>query len=373
MEKAGGTELVDRSAPHGFGQYLYQQFSRKECMDYVHSYILPPYLGSHGPITAKSACVPDSAPHIDFSPSRMSLEITTGGSSITGALIPPLPAGEAPHTAGLTVTLYDDLPSLDLKVNVINHPATENPEAGWICLPFAVSNPRFLLRTPGALTDPATDMIEGGNFAFFWTQGGLSICDPAGRGVGLCSPDAPALSAGEPGLCRFHPKWTQPKPHIYVHLFNNQWNTNFRSYWAGSFSARVRIWPIAKFEAQRDLVTPSEEVRVPMLAGMANCKAGALPPAATGLTLSRKGVAVTAFGPNPDGEGTLLRVWEQAGATGDLTIALPAGASFATARPVNLRGEFTGDPLPVKDGAFLTPLKAFSPASFVLLPAATGG
>ena len=57
-----------------------------------------------------------------------------------------------------------------------------DPEAGWICLPLAINDPQFRLRTPGAITDPAKDMIEGGNFAFFWTQGGVSVCDPAGRG-----------------------------------------------------------------------------------------------------------------------------------------------------------------------------------------------
>ena len=117
-------------------------------------------------------------------------------------------------------------------------------------------------------------MIEGGNFAFFWTQGGVSVCDPAGRGVGLCSPDAPALSLGEPGIYKFKGQWPNPKSSVYVHLFNNKWNTNFRSFWNGEFSARVRLWPIAKFDAEKDLVTPSEETLAPMLTGLSNYKAG---------------------------------------------------------------------------------------------------
>ena len=44
---------------------------------------------------------------------------------------------------------------------------------------------------------------------------------------------------------------------------------------------------------------------------------------AKGIELSRKGIAETAFGPNPDGEGTLLRLWELAGASGSLTVRLP--------------------------------------------------
>lgn len=366
IQKATGAELVDTNSPHGFGQYLYQQFSRKECYDYVNSYILGPYRGSHGPITGKSTYVPDGAKHVEFSPTNLNLEITRNGFSITATLVPPMMDGETAHTAGLSVTLYEDLPALDLKVNVINHPATENPEAGWIALPFAIRDPQFRLRTPGAITDPAKDMIEGGNFAFFWTQGGVSVCDPAGRGVGICSPDAPALSLGEPGIYKFKGKWTAPKSSVYVHLFNNKWNTNFRSFWNGGFSARVRVWPIAQFQAERDLVTPSEETLAPMLTGLCNYKAGTLPPASTGLALSRKGITATAFGPNPDGEGTLLRLWELAGMSGDCTVTLPEALKARSVQPVNLRGEKTGQPISVTGGKLTLPLRAYAPASFIL-------
>jgi hypothetical protein len=366
IDKATSAELVDAHSPHGFGQYLYQQFSRKECHDYINRYILPQYRGSHGPITGKSTFVPNSAQHLDFSPTNTSLEVTRNGFSITATLVPAMPAGETAHTAGLTVTLYEDLAAFDIQVNIINHPSTENPEAGWICLPLAIKDPQFHLRTPGALTDPAKDMIEGGNFAFFWTQGGVSVCDPAGRGVGLCSPDAPALSLGKPGIYQFESKWPAPKSSVYVHLFNNKWNTNFRSFWNGGFSARVRLWPIAKFDPEKDLVTPSEETLAPMLTGLCNYKAGTLPPATQGVALARRGVTVTAFGPNPDGEGTLLRLWELAGTSGDCGVTLPQAVNVKSVQPVDLRGRPIGEPLPIRDGKFTAPVKAFAPLSLRL-------
>jgi hypothetical protein len=366
IDKATGGELVDRRSPHGFGQYLYQQFSRKECDDYIQSYILPPYRGSHGRITGKSTYVPYSARHLDFSPTHLNLEVARNGFSITGTLVPPMAACETAHTAGLTATLYEDIPAIDLKVNIINHPATENPEAGWLALPLAIREPQFRLRTPGAITDPAKDLIEGGNFAFFWTQGGMSVCDPAGRGVGLCSPDAPALSLGEPGIYRFQGQWPAPKASVYVHLFNNKWNTNFRSFWNGEFSARVRLWPIAKFNPESDLVTPSEEVLAPMLTGLSNYKAGPLPPASQGLSLSRKGITLTAFGPNPDGEGTLLRLWELAGTGGNCTVTLPAAMKIDSFQSLDLRGRPIGDLLRIQDGKIVLPVRAFAPLSLRL-------
>lgn len=91
-----------------------------------------------------------------------------------------------------------------------------------------------------------------------------------------------------------------------------------------------------------------------------------LPAAANGLVLSRKGVRVTAFCPNPEGEGTVLRVWEQAGKGGDITVTLPPGMKAGTAQPVNLRGERAGKPIPVKDGKFNFELNAWSPKSFII-------
>jgi len=41
---------------------------------------------------------------------------------------------------------------------------------------------------------------------------------------------------------------------------------------------------------------------------------------------------VTAFGKNPDGPGTVLRVWEQAGHAGEMTVAIPG--KFRHAMPV---------------------------------------
>ncbi len=91
-----------------------------------------------------------------------------------------------------------------------------------------------------------------------------------------------------------------------------------------------------------------------------------LPAAANGLVLSRKGVRVTAFCPNPDGEGIVLRVWEQAGKGGEITVTLPQGMKATVAQPVNLRGEGEGCPIPVKDGKFSFELNAWAPRSFTL-------
>ena len=91
-----------------------------------------------------------------------------------------------------------------------------------------------------------------------------------------------------------------------------------------------------------------------------------MPPTTKGLTLSRKGVTLTAFGPNPDGEGTVLRLWELAGSSGDCAVTLPEAMKVKSVQPVDLRGRPVGEPPPLRDGKITVPIKAFSPLSLRL-------
>ena len=76
---------------------------------------------------------------------------------------------------------------------------------------------------------------------------------------------------------------------------------------------------------------------------------------------------MTAFCPNPDGDGIVLRVWEQVGRGGEITVTLPQGMKATEVHPVNLRGERAGNPIPVKDGRFSFELNAWSPKSFIII------
>jgi hypothetical protein len=156
------------------------------------------------------------------------------------------------------------------------------------------------------------------------------------------------------------------KPIAYVNLFNNQWNTNFRLWNHGTWSYRVRLWAINRYDPEAGLITPALEARFPLQAAIGEGAAGTLPPTRRGLEISRKGVLVTAFGSNPDGAGGVLRLWEYAGQSGPCQVRLPAGFDLSSVQPVNLRGQPLGKPIAVRDGTFSFKLGAFAPASFLL-------
>jgi hypothetical protein len=87
------------------------------------------------------------------------------------------------------------------------------------------------------------------------------------------------------------------------------------------------------------------------------------------VALSRKGIQVTAYGANPDGAGTVLRLWEQAGKSGTATVRLPEGINIKQVQPVDLRGRPIGKPIPVRNSSFKVEVGAFAPVSLVFASA----
>jgi hypothetical protein len=77
---------------------------------------------------------------------------------------------------------------------------------------------------------------------------------------------------------------------------------------------------------------------------------------------------VTAFGPNPEGDGLLLRLWEQSGKDGPCRVLLPPSLGNCPAQPCDLRGQPSGEPIRPRDGYLDIPLTHFAPASMILTP-----
>lgn len=365
IDKRSGRELVDASAAHGFGQYLHERFSADEVSRYCGAYVR----GGHdwGFVEIGKPNLPPSAevPYRALTPAACTVTTHIQGDTRT------LEMHAAPAAAGLSypvttrILLHGDAPYVDLELT-IKKPADPWPEAGWICLPFKLDAPQFRVGRNGFIMDPAKDIIAGANRHLCAVGTGVALFDPAGGGVGVCGPDTPLVSLGEPGCWKFDRDYVPQKPLVYFNLFNNQWSTNYRLWNEGKWTYRFRVWSFERYDPAASLVMPALEMRHPVQCASADAAAGPLPPQQPGLAVSRPGTLVTAFGRNPDGAGTLLRVWEQAGLSGDLTVTLPAAAKFTTATPVNLRGETSGAPLKITAGKLAIRLNAYAPASFTL-------
>lgn len=360
VEKRSGRELVDPDAPHGMGQYLYERFDRSQTEGFVKAYgkIDADWVRNEfGKPLLPSA---EEVPYRAESPEGFTLAIERSAVAESAAM-------NVPGRITTRLTLPAELPYVELAITLHEKPADPWPEAGWLCIPARATEPRFRLARLGAVVDPAADLVPGSNHRLLALNGGLAVFDPAGRGLGVCPLDSPLVSLGEPGCWKYSRRFVPERPWVYVNLFNNQWTTNFRMWNEGTWTARVRLWAMDAYAAEPDLITPSWEARQPLRAALADGAAGSLPPEQAGLELSRRGVLVTAFGPNPDGAGAVLRLWELAGQSGPCTVRLPAPLRPATVQPADLRGRPVGSPTAVSDGVFTLDVPAWAPAT-VLLP-----
>ncbi len=350
IENRTGRELVDQTSPYALGQFMHERFDAEQMLAYHNAYGRPGYNWMKGNLpkdTVRSTVTPPAW--------KISVRHTAAADIATLTATTTLGLAKG---YDIVITLPRRQSFVDVEWRVTDKTPDPLPEGGWLCFPFAVEQPLFKLGRLGGPIDPAKDIVTGANKTLICLNTGLTITGRDGAAIGLCPVNSPCVSLGEPGLWKYSFDYVAGKPTIFVNLYNNEWNTNFPEWQEGSWSSRVRIWPTA------DLTVPAWEARVPLLAAVADGPGGKLPKTQAGVSLSRSGVLVTAFGQNPYGLGTLLRVWDQSGVSGQLAVTLPG--NFHTATPVNLRGAVLGEALPIHAGKLAFKLGAFAPASFRL-------
>jgi len=373
IDKRNEKELVDASSEHGFGQYLHEQFSANEVAEYTKAYIRgeknrkgwDKYRWAYAQIGKPNLPPASEMPYREMIAGNCNATSSRCGNTTTFVMKATPGESGINYPVTTSVKLYDDAAYVDLELT-IEKPADMLPEAGWICLPFKIDDSQFRVGRNGFIMDPTKDIIAGSNRYMYAVGTGVAMFDKQGRGVGVCAPETPLVSLGVPGCWKFDKTYVPEKPSVYFNLFNNQWTTNYRFWNEGKWTYRFRIWAFDEYDAASSLITPSLEMRYPVQTASANARRGKLPTEQTGLSVSRTGVMVTAFGANPDGDGTLLRVWEQAGVSGKITVELPKGNKATKALPINLRGEKIGESISIQDDKLTFELGAFAPVSFVL-------
>ncbi len=366
VEKKTGRELVDRTSPYALGQFLHERFSNQQMADFTRAYARAGYNFARGGL-------PGDTKYAALTLPAWSLAIDKALHADVATLTATDTLGLAKGIA-LVVTLPHEQPWVDIEWRVTEKTPDPAPEGGWLCFPLAVKQPHYTLGRLGGPIDPAKEIVPGANKDYFCLSTGLVIRSDDQRGVGVCPIDSPCVSLGEPGLWRYSQTFQPQKSSVFVNLYNNEWNTNFPEWQDGSWSSQVRLWPTQGEDLGKNLAVPAWEARLPLLAAATDGPrpgvpgARSLPAVQSGLSVSRPGVLVTAFGADPDGvnKGTLLRVWDQSGSSGELVVNLPVGFQAASATAVDLRGEKTGSPIPIKDGRLIFDLHAYSPASFIL-------
>jgi alpha-mannosidase len=362
VDKSSGREAVNSNSEFQFGQYLYERFSKQNTDKYAKDYIKGGWdwayaeLGRINLTDDPYKRTSGKNPRIQFLKDSVCVSAIMHFDSNEGMK----------HNYSVTFSLYTDKPSVEVIWSINGKPADAWPEGGWISFPFNIENPLFKLGRIGAVVDPATDFIKGSNMDYCFLNSGMAVLDSQNRGFGIMSPDVPGISLDRPGLWSYSPTFIPKKANVFFNLYNNQWSTNFTEWVEGSWSARFYIWSIDNYSNASSIVSPSEEFRNPLMCALATGKPGKLPSVLKGISLSEKGILVTAFGKNRDGEGDILRLWEQNGVSCRCRITLPKECRYISAQPCNLRGEKLGNSIPVSGQTFEVPINGYQPVTFIL-------
>lgn len=354
-------EMVDTKGTYGFCEYVHEKFGAAEIERYNNSYVKP---GQHGwadqemtrPVdkSLKYTMQRGTVQHIKYEKNAHAVKATVFCRT------------EAGDDYLLSYTLEDNSPYVKIGWSLRNKPAEPQPEAGWLAFPFKVGQPTFRLGRIGSIVNPATDFVKNTNHDYYFVNTGLAVLNHQGDGFGLNTPNAPAVSLDRPGLFHFSSDFVPEQPNVFVNLFNNQWGTNFTEWIEGGLSAQIYLWSISSYENEKSLITPTEETRVPLMGVYWDGKAGNLPSLKSGISLSRKGILITAYGPNRDGKGDILRLWEQTGESVKCTISFPE-KTYQKAQPCNLRGEPIGEPIEIEQQQLHVEVNAYQPLSLILL------
>jgi len=366
VDKRDNREWIDQAAICGTGRYVNERFDRNQTDKYCRDYQAGRWGDTLHPGMSKPGLPPArQVPYRTASPSNGVLHIIHNEVSCTGIM--DMPGDPANHLAAtsLRVSLYQNTPSVDLELTIHDKAKDNWPEADWLGLSFKIDSPRFCVGRSLGVMDPAHDILPGANRHIYSSTSGVTLTGPDGNGIGLCSPDAALVSLDTPGIWKFDNDFIPKHPQVYFNLYNNQWNTNYRYWYPGSWSTRVHLWTFTKGTVSSTLMTPALETRNPLLATVADGPGGTLPTEQQGILVSRPGILVTACGTNPDGAGMLLRLWEMNGDSGPCQITFPGGMRVTSLQPVNLRGTTIGQPVSVTKYTFVVDAKAYAPMSFV--------
>ncbi len=280
IDKRSGKEWVNSSATEGLGQYMNERFTYEQCLDYTLSYQNKRALGCFNlpededwphPGINKPGMISDSiVPYRAASPVNGSLSITRGSLIQTAVL--KMPGDRANHLPAieLHVRIEKGMPYVDIECMVKDKGKDNWPEADWLCLPFNIQDPTFKIGRALGTINPATDIMEGANRHLYSVGSGVIITGSDGSGVAVCPLDHPLVSLGKPGMWKFSRDFVPQNPTIYLNLYNNMWNTNFRYWYPESWSSRVRLWT---FDEKKDIearfLTASLEARTPLLVSKA--------------------------------------------------------------------------------------------------------
>src|SRR6266576_6211989 len=242
-----------------------------------------------------------------------------------------------------TITLYDELPWVDIENRIVKTP-TLAKEALYIAFPFAFLKPTVDVEVPLGRMTVDRDQQPGSCRDWFCHTHWVWLHE-GNDGVLWSGPDTPLFTLND----LFRGAWRRtivPDGTLFAYVMNNYWHTNYAASQGGAVTFRFRL----------SLVAPGDAAE-PVRRGWAACEPLYVSPAYTNETpgpliakdralfYADKGVMIVGAKPADDGDGVIVKVLDIAGQARGVGI-WPAAYPFKLARRTTLV-EQNGDAITV--------------------------
>lgn len=308
LDKQLNRELVDSSSPYRFNQYVYVEGGGKPPSQIV-------YMRKSLPL-AQLQITPSSGGRI------VGLRKTPFGQILaleaTGVHTP---------SVRTEILLYD----AEKKIEFVNYIAKEpvrEKEAGYFAFPVAAPKPSFQYEIQNGWVDPSMNMLKGAGLEWFsvghWVKASGGDWD-----VAIVPVDAPLVTLGDINRGVWSEEFAPKSSTIFSYVFNNYWHTNYRAEQGGQLTFRYVITSgpsllpedLARFG--RAAMTPLETEEVIDQDKVGNPGRPLEPVPLSFLQVDEPGVVVENWKAAEDGNGTVLRLLETAGAGSKATVRFP--------------------------------------------------
>ena len=268
-----------------------------------------------------------------------------------------------------TVTLYDELPWVDIENRIVKTP-TLTKEALYVAFPFAFLKPTVEVEVPLGRMTVERDQQPGScrdwycHAHWVWLREGS-------EGVLWSAPDTPLFTLND----LFRGAWRRsivPDGTLFAYAMNNYWHTNYAASQGGPATFRFRL----------SLLAPGDTAE-PVRRGWAACDPLYLSPSYSNdtpgpligkdraLFYADKNVMIVGAKPADDGDGAIVKVLDVAGQARSVGL-WPAAYAFKLARRTNIV-EQNGDPIAIgSDGRASVDIAAWGVGAARLFTPAEG-
>lgn len=262
-------------------------------------------------------------------------------------------------SVSLEIRLFDDEKRIEFDYHV-EKTETSAKEGVYFAFPAAITQPNFAYSSQVGWVNPAHDILRGGDLEWFSVQHWMAVYDSS-LAIGIVPVDAPLATFGDINRGLWPINFTPKSATLFSYAMNNYWHTNYRARQGGEFHFRYVLTSSRQFEPASLTRLGVESRRVLSAERVANQdKVGnaSEPLPAEGesfLHIDNPDVLLTTWKPAENGQGTIVRLEEIAGKEEHVGLHL-ANASARLARRCDAMEDDLAN-LPVKDQAIQLVMK----------------